>query len=289
MSFTPNEEGIWLDLDEDIYRKAPGANQSLLKIILEYSPAHMKAELDNPHEPTRPMKLGTTMHSAILKPSSLGSLYAVEPIGYDGRTQAGKAWKEKHGHRMCLSQEEHQAVIAMIDKINDDPGTSDLISGCDTEVSWFARMPGQDGVFSKGRWDGVNDSQKKIIDLKFTHKGGACPRLFSRMVKSNMYHVQAALYSDAYERLMGKRYEFYFIVVENEYPYEFKQVKLEERWITLGRELYLSALDKWKRCSDSGNWVGYAREVETLVMPRWAMPGYSTIEDIDPTIKLITQ
>lgn len=57
-------------LSHEQYLRANGVSASMLKIIRESSPLHLRWQMSNPKEPTESQKFGTLTHKAILEPDS---------------------------------------------------------------------------------------------------------------------------------------------------------------------------------------------------------------------------
>lgn len=86
----------------------------------------------------------------------------------------------------------------------------------------------------------------------------AKPFLWDRAVFEHGYHVQAALYMDAYTKATGEdRVSFRHILQESFPPWEPGKRILSAEYMELGRMAYLNALRRYCQCLASGVWPGY--------------------------------
>jgi len=81
------------------------------------------------------------------------------------------------------------------------------------------------------------------------------------------YAMQAAMYSDVYKQVTGRRLEWLFAVVEKRKPYGVKVYRMAEDFIEYGRRGYRRALAKYAAAKESGRFPGYAQGVEILQLP----------------------
>jgi hypothetical protein len=77
------------------------------------SPAHYKAWLENPPEPTPAMALGRAFHCALLEPERFAATHVVAEK-FDRRTKEGKAkaeaWEAENQGKIPLTPEQAEAV-----------------------------------------------------------------------------------------------------------------------------------------------------------------------------------
>jgi exodeoxyribonuclease VIII len=139
------------------------------------------------------------------------------------------------------------------------------------EASIFTTDP-VTGVRVRVRPDWLTDDGY-IVDLKSSRDSS--PGEFSRSIQNYRYHVQDALYSDAYEWATGKPCAgFVFIVVESDLPHNVQVYKLDDISRHIGRTQYRANLNTYADCLSSGQWPGYSAptaEPELISLPDWAM------------------
>jgi hypothetical protein len=220
------EEGIYLDMSESDYRKAPGVNVSSLK-DMRLSPAHYKHWQENPDpdKANAALIIGTLVHRAKLEPDKLA--YAVRPNTYpatkthksvkDGTLSVGDPVPWNSNATWCkewlaaqtlpvVTEEQVEIVNRSAEALTGFevfPGITldDLCKIGKTEVAVFKRHK-RTGLMRKARLDlfAVDvEGGKWIIDLKTVPEEGACEEKFSKKIAEQNYHQQAAYYSDMVE------------------------------------------------------------------------------------------
>jgi hypothetical protein len=89
------------------------------------------------------------------------------------------------------------------------------------------------------------------------------------------YHLQAAWYTDGYERASAAAGQpvrvlgFIFLAIENEWPHLTNAIMLDDAGIEAGRRVYRAALDKYVECRRSGVWPDYGHDVKIISLPQW--------------------
>ncbi len=110
-----------------------------------------------------------------------------------------------------------------------------------------------------------------IYDVKTCADASAAK--LSRSVLQFGYHVQAAAYVSAVEKLiprMAGRVRFVLLFVENETS-AVVPVELDGTFRELGRERWQTAVNVWRACLTSNVWPGYAHDGPLrLECPEWA-------------------
>lgn len=94
-----------------------------------------------------------------------------------------------------------------------------------------------------------------LADLKTACSGA--PHAWAKAIFSNGYHMQAALYLDAYNLVTGEqRNVFGHVVQENFAPYEVARRILSDEYLQVGRDAYQQALSNYCQCLASNEWPG---------------------------------
>ncbi len=262
MNFSPNTEGRFYDLDEAIYRQAPGVNISNLK-LMGRSPSHYWAKLNAPPiTPTPAMISGTLVHRACLEPQKLQGSFAVKPSDMDFRSKEGKAWRDSQTAPI-IDAEQASALTQIADQIASHEIAGEILKNADREVSQFKRR--ESGTMLKGRIDAhtMHEDYETLVDIKTTDD--ASPGAFARTIANFGYAEQAAFYLD----LIGAS-RFYFIAVEKAAPYALAIYKLDEASIAKGREKNARNLDLLEMCEKTGKWAGYFDGIQEISLPAWA-------------------
>jgi len=262
MIFAENTEGIFHDLDDTVYRKAPGVAQSDLKVLLK-SPLHYWSKKNLPPTPSTPAQVfGTLLHAAALEPFKLNMMFAVKPQGMTFTTKEGKAWRDEQT-KPIITHDDSLDLNGCATSVARHPMASRLITGSRHEVSVFKRCE-ETGMMLKGRCDGLGmfDDEMGIIDIKTTEDAGE--DYFSRDIAKFGYWMQAAYYLD----LTGASW-FKFIAVEKSAPYAVNVFELGGDYIEHGRRVYKKQIAILKECLRTNTWPGYGDAVKTVYAPRW--------------------
>jgi hypothetical protein len=258
------------------YHGHPAISRSRLDLISR-SPFHYFSQYLTPGAPTRDettaLKMGTLGHCAILEPDELDHRYIVRPADLDMRTKAGKEWAESVPPGLIqISAEQKSAAQNMRRSILTLPDIESALSRGYAEPSVFYMHPEFD-IEVKIRPDWVHECGNGdviLVDVKTA--ADASPREFARSVANHRYHVQAAFYSDVFEKALGQHVlGFVFAVVESSYPFTPACYMLDDQAMALGRTLYHDDLQLLKHCMTSNSWPAYGREMQVLSLPRWAL------------------
>jgi len=279
--------GIYYDLPDPDYRSAEGVSNSMLKRLRKrWSPAHAKATLAKPAEPSAAMMFGKAFHWLILTPGA-PCPFKVMPEGQNGRTKEGKAFIESTlaaGLDVLTTDQERRLVLTDKALSTHSLAHSALADG-KPEVSVFAPFSLGGTVTRKGRMDFVSTGAA-IVDLKTAADCSPnCvgkPDEFSKQLFSLDYDMQAAYYLDLWNAAQpdDPKTDFVFIVFDWDEEVEMVGIRVlrcDETVIKSGRDKYIEALAKWIECESSGHWPGYSESVEMLSIPEYAARKYSTI------------
>lgn len=255
------------------YEKLPGIRVHELMDVLK-SPARYLYNKQNPSPTTPAMRLGTLVHRAVLEPAVFVNTVRQMPEGLDRRTKEGKAVHESLLSEMdpggeIVSADDFAKITGMRNEIMQHPAAGELIRSSATEMSHQWNLAG--GRMAKGRADAVHSFASILAEIKTTRL--ATPDAFIRSVLAMDYDMQAAWYSDGWQRE-----RFVFIAVESTAPYLVACYELDEVAMARGRQRYHEALAILDACEQSGNWPGYSGDIETLSLPAWA---FDRIEDAE--------
>ena len=257
-----------------VYRAMPGLNKSSIEQILR-CPLEYKLGLETPTEATPAMAFGTIVHSMILEPETVDSLYHV--MQASATTKAGKAERAQaiEEGKTIVSAADFAKAKAMQARVQAHPAASWLLGlPGHSEVSMFWEMQTEDGRTRqcKARADAiahVPGAGEIIIDLK-THSGAVSPAEIEKTVARFGYHRQAAWYADGYERITGRPcVGFYFIFISTAAPYLVTAGKMGDEAQAVGWGDCLKAEKILHECEESGKWPGYADQLVEFDLPAW--------------------
>jgi hypothetical protein len=265
---------------EDEYRALPHPSYSTLKHA-QRSAAHMRHAMDTKVEPSAAMTLGSLVDCMLFAPDELPKRFFVMPE-IDRRTKDGKKiWEELQaveGNKRFVSTKDFLTAEEMVSSIRAHPTASAMLKGNRYQIPMQWEDP-DTGVTCKALADSLLP-HVTLTDLKTA----MCAdwREFSRSAANLAYHMQAAMYVDGFEACTGESLPYTFIVVENSAPHAVAVYRLDETAIRAGRQRYKSALALYKTCVQTGVWSGYATELQTLDLPRWALGSALAIDVDDP-------
>ncbi len=253
-------------MTEQEYRTRKGINKSTLWEIRR-SPAHYKYLLEHPTEDTPALRFGRALHAAILTPAAFKREYVVAP-DCDRRTKEGKEtyalWQSNLTPDMTiLSADDMQTIQGMVKSYQDSKEARALLRNTRREVPKFWTDP-ETGLLCKCRIDAIKTDA--VVDLKTTLD--ASTDAFTRDAMRYGYHVQAAHYLQGVEATIGRRPEWYFLVIEKKPPYCVHIMHASSELIDLGAYERACLMEKLKHCIDTDTWPAYA--AEELTAPAWA-------------------
>lgn len=270
--FKIEKPGVFPDVADADYRAdpcpAPSVTQSLLKIVLDQSPAHARLEHprlappreqdDAPAEKYDADKaIGNAAHAMIL-----GRGKDIAEAEFNN-FQTGDAKKfrdapENAGKIVILSKHLRRAALMV-----------NAARGALEEIGWesaFTEGAGEvviawqeDGLWLRSLIDWKANSIPVCYDVKTTGLSLA-PHSLGMLIEKAGWHVQAAFHErglDVLEPSDAGRRKFRFLAQENYPPYAVVPVELNEHWLTMGRKKLDVALDKWRDCMERDVWPAY--------------------------------
>ncbi len=290
------EEGVHRDILPGRYHAIRwAASASQLRELHVKTPAHLWHRLQNPKPPTWEMVLGTLVHHRILEPSKPSPAISIIPETYPipedattvkkGGARAGDLveWnpRTKYCREWVATQEAAGFIVVDRSDLDEIEQASErvlanreareLLEGADAEVTLFWRHEHATGPFPcKARLDLVPQGPD-MGDLKTCTD--ASPDGFQRHAWDMGYHLQAAFYSDAWDRLGDRMFTgFKFIAYERTIGL-VKVHRMTDALLQAGREAYQSALDTYIRCVRANQWPGYTDEAAEWDLPKWIRKG----------------
>ena len=239
------------------------------------SPKHYFHRISNPHVPTASLEFGTALHAALLEPERFAETYIVSPK-FDRRTKEGKAdaaaWEEAHKGAVSVDEAELKKLQGMQKAVLEHSGAKKLLSKCYVEMSYF--WTDEDTGFQcRVRPDvlALDDQGDVIAAIDVKSTSNASKDKFQKSVMDYGYDLNAAFYSDAIERAIGRRVPYYFLAVESAEPYGVALYKAGQSMLAVGRDKYRSALQLLQWCRENDRWPSYQPfgEYEDLEIPEW--------------------
>lgn len=189
---------------------------------------------------------------------------------WDWNSNYCKAWREQQGERTCIKFEQWERGREAAAQLHADKEIRRLIKCSRKQVMVRAEYEDKatglviplrcliDLVPSKRSAFG-----KCLADLKTCRSGDLSD--WTRAVDDHGYHIQGAIYLDAYNCATGEqRHDFLHALQENFEPWQPGKRSLSPEMIELGRRRYTEALQYYCQCLKSRKWPGYERNAMTL-------------------------
>ena len=270
MKMKAPDSGIYPGVAWIEYEAWDAANNSLLRILHDRSPAHGKEWLDNPLEPTDAFVFGHALHCRILETDKFPERFILAP-DCDRRTKAGKelyaAFEAGSGGKQILKAPDYdciQKIAAQIEKHK----AMNFVKGGAAEVCivWEDRKT---KVLCKARLDYIHAERGIMVDIKTTRD--ASPDDFARSIYQYGYYQQVGFYADGWETLTGDPLVCVILACEKEPPYAIAVYELHEEILYAGRNAYEKALKTYAKCRETGEWPSYFEGVQILNLPKWAL------------------
>lgn len=215
---------------------------------------------------------GSLIDCIVLQPTEFNNRYAVSPATYtDEKTgkekpwtfsaNVCKQWREDQGGKQIVKEElwgqakwAHSILTGtprvqafLDDSQNQLMATADWT---DRETKVVVPVKVLIDIVPGGKHVGA------LADLKTARC--AHPGPWARVAWSMGYDAQAALYLDVWNAATGdERQSWYWVVQENQPPYQPAVLMASQEMIELGRNRYRQALGNYARCVATGLWPGY--------------------------------
>jgi len=267
-----------------LFRDVPAADYHSLMMMsagglkrMAQSPAHfygLQLDASRPPagDPTPAQRNGTLVHCALFEPAAVAERYVLKPPGLDGRTKEGKAWlaqlpvglESVDAAQMAAAQAQAAAVRRL-------PDVAALLAEGFAESSafWIDKETGEQ---CKCRPDWVSPAGDGVVITDGKTCIDASPAGFAKAIWNWRYDLQAAWYSDGYERATGKRvHGFVFAAVENSWPHAAAAYMLGDDVLDAARREIRRLVNLYAECKKSGVWPGYEQSIQPINLPAWAM------------------
>jgi exodeoxyribonuclease VIII len=270
-------------MTRDEYDAIEATNFSTLKLMAR-SPANYRHNLLEGRPDTNALKLGRATHIAVFEPEKFAGAVA----RWEGGTRRGKDWDvfcAEHKTQDILTEAEHDMCLSIGAAVRADAIAKRFITGGRGEVTlrWtyqrkaMGELPGF-SMACKGRVDFL-PSAGGICDLKTTLN--AEPEKFGRQAFDLEYGVQGAWYHDGGLLADVRDGPYIIIAAEKKAPWVVQCYEVDATAMQLGRERYVSWLDRLNYCREHAEWPGYAVGVLPLELPRWALNETEGVDGAD--------
>lgn len=277
MDFIPPLEngcGLVEGLDIERYHAMEPVSKSQLD-ALDLSPAiffarHRAVGRPAPVEKAGQLE-GNLAHCATLEPAEFPKRYSIGPSVHRN-TKVWKEFVEAHPHDTAIQGDQYDTAFAQAKSVRALPEIGEALANGKAEVSAFWTDE-ETGVECRCRPDFVHPIRGNavlLLDLKTF--SSAAPNEFRRQVARKRYDVQAAFYSDGYEKASGMEVAgFIFLAVETEYPFAANAFMLDGDSLDSGRQKYRKNLRTYAECERTSTWPGYSTGIDIIRLPQWAL------------------
>jgi exodeoxyribonuclease VIII len=281
------EPGIYEDVPFEEYLSWDAESNSGMRPAVK-SMAHYRAALDDPIDPTPPMRFGNFTHVGRLEPLEIPRRYVVMPrfeeqirkpdgSEYD-KPKATKAYREKvaefeaaNGDKEIVPEDWYAQLLGIVDALTANPRANVYLNAPGpVEVSLVWDDPSL-GVRCKARLDKWAQNDERIIDVKTTANASD----FQRTIAKLGYHRQGAFYSDGLRVLTGVEHDFCLVAMETTKPFGTMAAPLSPDAIEVGRRQYRDALSRIVASRESDTWPGYENPAQ------WELPAWAASKDTE--------
>lgn len=261
------------------YHETEGLSKTMMDKLAK-SPAHLRCYLEEPEKETEAMILGQLFHTLVLEPKKFEKEFAILPQ-FDRRTSAGKLeyayFCEQNEGKTIVTREQIDQVEKWVEAVRKHPTANSLLSGKGkNEISIFWTDQ-ETGEVCKARPDRIKDGY--IIDLKTAQSSQQDD--FRKKAFDLNYHIQAAWFSEAYEREFNEIPKgFIFIVVEKTAPYNVVVYYMDDHSLEVGKYESRELLNTYHKCKATNNWYGYDgenQEPQELGLPNYVAAKYAEL------------
>lgn len=281
----------------------PSLTSSGIKRLLNGSPAEFAARHPKltswpelAEETTKAKDRGTIIHSLVLGKGT--GFHACDPqdlfpkvatkkgMAYTTWSAGAKEWKEEQEATgiIVMSRKEgasvQAAAQAMIELIRDEYGDWPL--GESEQTLIWQRDTSYGPIWCRAMVDHLALRHMLVLDPKTTGLG-LSDRALSKIVASDMWHIQAAWYLEGVTSChrgggdYAGRLTFRFPVVEVDPPFQARMVDLSNDWLTIAGQRIDRAAELFAKCLYANEWPAHA-PVCSPEMPSWMVAEFEAEE-----------
>ncbi|HEV8462097.1 MAG TPA: PD-(D/E)XK nuclease-like domain-containing protein [Gaiellaceae bacterium] len=233
------------------------------------SPAHAKAELDNPRAPTRAMDLGAIAHRIILGPRPGDGELAI----WTGEQRRGKVWDafvEEYAGDVIVRAKDFNIAKKIAAAVQADETAAGLLDAarCEVPLAW------EEAGF-KCETRGIDilrpargEPGFSIWELKSTTN--VEPEKLKRHAMQMLYPQQLEFYRGGLEaRGAGPCREAGIIAVEVTPPHVVTCLTLTPALLAWARKSLVLWLERCRICLNDNHWPGFAQRPVDFDVPPW--------------------
>lgn len=243
---------------------------TLLKKVISDPMSTVKAIIDGKIVmKSQALKMGNGFHDLMLEGKKN---YVVKPETYSfGKKWTRTAnycseWEDKQTLPIVTAKEV-ESLEGMVNAVHNNKELAPLLKG-KCELSIFVDKKAK----LKCRIDLLpDDKDAPVIDFKKARD--ASPAEFTKQLFDMKYYMSAAMYLDILHAVDIHRSEFWFVAVEDTYPYNVGICKMPDHraisFLEIGRKEYIAAYHKLMTALKTNDWPSYGSYEPEEHMTAW--------------------
>jgi len=266
-------------MSNEEYHSRPEFSSSQLKDMLRSS-AHFYSNnilKEVERETKAAMSFGTLAHTLFLEPEQFEHEFIIAPK-FDRRTKAGKeealAWEHANQGKILVDAEQVEGAKRIVANLQKLSSYADMQNNYGmAEASIFFTDPIY-GLELRIRPDWHIAPCKAfpnglILDLKTTTDARA--HAFSKKCSDFGYDLSAVMYREGFQQYYQTEDKppFILLVAESSIPYNVKQYKAADLFLSVGESRYNKAKELLAESLLINEWDGYSLEMEDLFLPQY--------------------
>lgn len=279
------EDGFYMDLEIERYHEDPALSKTGAVKLARSPLTYLLDRLEGEDKKKDFLDIGSLAHAMILEPHTVDEKF--KPIPKEVLSKSGSRTGKKYEEWLAALPQGTTAVLQknfdiarrIRDNVHENPEhekASILCSG-HTEVSFFYTDSIYGGIRKKVRPDAMPGGPI-LTDLKTARSAEFWA--FGSQAFNLKYHWSAAMSLEVVSAVTGDKYnEYYFVVVENELPYDVQVFKPEPIHIAMAEDDLYRIFSTYEECYFSNRWPGYPIDVQPLFFPRKAMRSWQPREE----------
>lgn len=280
---TITQPGVY-DLPDDVYHADPVAGGSLSStgarsLLPPSCPARFAWEREHGRAPKRHYDLGHAAHLRVLGAGP--EIVLVDRPRWDTKEVKAEVAELRAAGKVPLKRDDWDCAQGMADALRLHPFAGKLFDperggAPEQTLVWH----GHD-VWLRARLDwlpAANGGGRLVIpDYKTTKN--ASPGAIRKAMAEYGYHIQEAFYLAGVDNLdIDPDAAFLFVFQETEPPYLVTVVELDDDARQAGHAAMSQAIRTYDRCTRTGQWPGYAEDIEEISLPPWVTRYYDPEE-----------
>jgi hypothetical protein len=289
--------GIYEDVPAHVYHALDAASDSrLARLVPPYTPAHLRAYLEEPPKQTDAMALGSAIHTCTFEPHLFEAGYMVagtcaattksgSPCSNGGKLHLAGGWYcGVKGHApeaasdpvdlgiSVLSDDAWQKCQRTAEAVRAHPKIGKLLGlpgRAEVTVIWVDQ---ETGLLCKGRIDWLVETSSGWVALDLKTTTDASPRGFERTIADRGYMRQLPFYEDGLRAHGMDLKHLVFVAAEKEEPFAVAAYRLSEGAADEGRIQYRELLRRYAALLDvpREEWPAWGDDIMDISLPAWA-------------------